>query len=62
MAVAQILSASGTLQLHYFVSQAADYLHSRAFAPVMVNWLSPGQVFQGARRLTFLIQVCMRVY
>lgn len=57
VAVAQIKNSDGTLQLHYFVDEVADYLHSRIFAPLMVNWLSPGGIFQGARRLIFTVQV-----
>ena len=61
MAAAQIKSADGTLQLHFFVDEVADYHHSRIFAPLMVNLLSPGGIFLGARRLIFSVQVCCSV-
>eukprot|EP00026_Physarum_polycephalum_P003031 Phypoly_transcript_03040.p1 GENE.Phypoly_transcript_03040~~Phypoly_transcript_03040.p1 ORF type:complete len:833 (+),score=110.97 Phypoly_transcript_03040:44-2542(+) len=56
VAAAQIKNSDGTLQLHFFIDEVADYLHSRIFAPLMVNWLSPGGIFQGARRVLFTVQ------
>jgi hypothetical protein len=46
----------GTRQLHYFVDQTSQYIHSMVFHPILVNWLSPAKVFMGARRLTLAIQ------
>jgi hypothetical protein len=46
----------GTEQMCYFLTQGSDYIHSMAFASVMVNWISPGGLFIGARRLTFSVQ------
>jgi hypothetical protein len=48
--------ADGTEQFHYFLQQGADYIHSMAFASLMVNWISPGGLFIGQRRVTFLVQ------
>jgi len=54
--VIAVASSDGTQQLYYFLEQAADYIHSRVFAPVLVNWISPAGIFIGARRLTFSVQ------
>jgi hypothetical protein len=46
----------GTEQLRYFMSEGADYIHSMAFSNVMTNWISPGGLFIGMRRLIFTVQ------
>ena len=56
VAAAAFKMADGTEQLNYFLQQGADYIHSMAFASVMVNWISPGGLFIGARRLSFSVQ------
>lgn len=46
----------GTQQLHYFVDQSAEYIHSMAFAPILLNWIMPGKLFVGMKmRLTLLL-------
>jgi hypothetical protein len=48
--------SDSTERLVYFLTQGSDYIHSMAFASVMINWISPGGLFIGARRLTFSVQ------
>eukprot|EP00026_Physarum_polycephalum_P002197 Phypoly_transcript_02202.p1 GENE.Phypoly_transcript_02202~~Phypoly_transcript_02202.p1 ORF type:complete len:872 (+),score=170.46 Phypoly_transcript_02202:200-2815(+) len=56
VAAAAFKMPDGTQQLHYYLQQGADYIHSMAFASVMVNWISPANIFVGSRRLTLLVQ------
>lgn len=46
----------GTQQLHYFMDQADDFIFAQVYGPILVNWLSPGGIFIGARRLTLAVQ------
>jgi hypothetical protein len=51
-----VIKINGTEQLRYFMDEGADYIHSMAFASVMVNWISPGGLFIGMRRIIFTVQ------
>ena len=59
IAAAVFNMGDGTEQLHYFVDETSDYIHSMVFAPILVNWLSPGGLFIGARRLTLTVRPCL---
>jgi hypothetical protein len=56
VAAAAFKMGDGTQQLHYFVEQTSEWVHSMVFGPPMVNWVSPGGLFIGARRLTLSVQ------
>lgn len=37
------------------MTQSASYIHSRLFSVILLNWLSPGGIFQGYRHITLTV-------
>jgi hypothetical protein len=44
-------------QLISYFTKTKDTLHSLALAPLLINWLSPGGMFIGSRRMYLSVQV-----